>query len=48
VLSVTGLGESFEVARRRSLNAAGRIQFEGKQFRTDIGWREMARGAGAS
>ena len=48
VLSVTGFGESFEVARRRSLNAAGRIQFEGKQFRTDIGWREVTRGAGAS
>ena len=48
VLSVTGLGESFEEAQRRSLNAAARIDFEGKQFRTDIGWREIARGAGAS
>jgi phosphoribosylamine---glycine ligase len=48
VLGVTGLGESFEHAQRRSRDAAHRIEFEGKQFRSDIGWRELARGAGAS
>jgi len=48
VLSVTGIGESLEAAQRNSLEAARRIQFDGKQFRTDIGWREVARGAGAS
>ena len=48
VLGVTGLGESFEQAQRRSREAAERIEFEGKHFRSDIGWREIARGAGAS
>ncbi|HEY8174099.1 MAG TPA: phosphoribosylamine--glycine ligase [Gemmatimonadaceae bacterium] len=48
VLSVTGLGESFEQAQRRSREAAERIEFDGKHFRSDIGWREIARGAGAS
>jgi phosphoribosylamine--glycine ligase len=45
VLSVTGLGASFAEAQRRSLEAARRIEFEGKQYRSDIGWRELARGA---
>lgn len=48
VLSVTGVGSTFAEAQRRSLDAAGRIEFEGKQYRTDIGWRERARGAGTS
>ena len=47
VLAVTGLGGSFAEARGRSLAAANAIQFEGKQFRDDIGWRESARGARA-
>jgi phosphoribosylamine--glycine ligase len=54
VLAVTGLGESVEQARDRSQELAAAIQFDGKQYRTDIGWRELARrsevakGAGAS
>lgn len=48
VLAVTGLGESFSDAQRHSLEAARRIEFEGKQFRSDVGWRELARHAGAS
>jgi len=54
VLAVTGLGESVEQARERSQELAASIQFEGKQYRTDIGWRELARrtevakGAGTS
>jgi len=54
VLAVTGIGESIEQARDKSQELAGAIQFEGKQYRTDIGWRELARrsevakGAGAS
>jgi phosphoribosylamine--glycine ligase len=48
VLSVTGLGKSFAEAQRRSLDAARRIAFEGKQYRSDIGWREIERGAGAA
>ena len=43
VLAVTGIGNSIDVARARSLDAARRIAFAGKQFRTDIGWRELAR-----
>ncbi len=45
VLAVTGLGESFEIAHRRSSEAAAAVRFEGKQFRRDIGWRESARHA---
>jgi phosphoribosylamine--glycine ligase len=48
VLGVTGLGKTVEEAQSRSREAAKRIEFEGKQFRSDIGWREVARGAGAS
>jgi phosphoribosylamine--glycine ligase len=43
VLSVTGLGATFAEAQRVSAQAAERIQFEGKQYRRDIGWREAAR-----
>ena len=48
VLGVTGLGDSFEIAQRRSREAADRIDFDGRQYRGDIGWREMARSARAS
>ena len=48
VLGVTGLGATVAEAQRHSREAAVRIEFEGKQFRSDIGWRESARGAGAS
>jgi len=43
VLAVTGLGATFAEAQRVSAQAAERIQFEGKQYRRDIGWREAAR-----
>jgi len=43
VLAVTAVRETFGEARAASREAAGRISFEGKQFRTDIGWREAAR-----
>jgi phosphoribosylamine--glycine ligase len=43
VLSVTGLGATFAEAQRVSAQAAERIQFDGKQYRRDIGWREAAR-----
>jgi phosphoribosylamine---glycine ligase len=48
VLAVTGRGTTFEEAQRRSREAAARIEFAGKQYRDDIGWRESARGAGAT
>jgi phosphoribosylamine---glycine ligase len=43
VLAVTGLGRDIPEAAERSRAAAGRIQFEGRYFRSDIGWREMER-----
>lgn len=48
VLAVTGVGDRFADARRHSFEAAERIEFEGRQFRTDIGWRELARDAGTA
>jgi len=43
VLAVTGLGDSLDEAARKSLVGADAIEYEGKYFRTDIGWREFAR-----
>jgi phosphoribosylamine--glycine ligase len=43
VLAVTGMGSTLEAARAKSVAAAKRITFAGKQFRSDIGWRELAR-----
>jgi phosphoribosylamine--glycine ligase len=47
VLTVTGLGDSLEEAQRRSQEFATAVEFEGKQFRTDIGWRELSRSSRA-
>ena len=46
VLAVTGLGDSLGDASRKSLGGADAVSFEGKYFRTDIGWREFARDEG--
>lgn len=43
VLVVTGLGTTIDAAAKNSRAAAAAITFEGKQFRGDIGWREMGR-----
>jgi phosphoribosylamine--glycine ligase len=43
VLAVTGVGTSFDEAQRRSREYATRVEFHGRQFRSDIGWREIAR-----
>jgi phosphoribosylamine--glycine ligase len=43
VLAVTGTGADLAAAADRSRAAAERIEFEGRQFRRDIGWREMER-----
>ena len=48
VVTVTGLGPDIETAARRSRDAAGQVRFEGRQFRTDIGWRELDRVARAT
>jgi phosphoribosylamine---glycine ligase len=42
VLSVCAHGEDLEAARRLAYAEAGRISFEGKQLRTDIGARRKA------
>jgi phosphoribosylamine---glycine ligase len=46
VLSVVGLGRDLEEARNRSLAGAEAIDFTGKTFRGDIGWRAFAPGPG--
>jgi phosphoribosylamine---glycine ligase len=43
VLAVTGLGRDIREAAERSRDAADRITFDGRQFRRDIGWRELER-----
>lgn len=43
VLAVTGTGPTFAAAQAASREAAARIQFAGRQYRDDIGWREAAR-----
>ena len=48
VLAVTALGATIEDAQRASVELAESIDFAGKVFRRDIGWRELARRAGAS
>jgi phosphoribosylamine--glycine ligase len=43
VLNVTAVAGSFTQAQALSRETAGRIDFEGKVYRHDIGWREAAR-----
>jgi phosphoribosylamine-glycine ligase len=43
VMAVTGMGDTLGEAARHSLLGAEMVEFEGKYFRTDIGWREFAR-----
>jgi len=43
VLSVTAVAPTIEEAAQRSRIAADAVHFEGKQFRRDIGWRELSR-----
>ena len=47
VLAVSAVAPTVDEARELSLGYARRIQFAGRQLRTDIGWREVARQAGA-
>ena len=47
VLAVTGRATTFEEAQARSRRFAERVTFDGKQFRSDIGWRELARDTAA-
>ncbi|MGG4604392.1 phosphoribosylamine--glycine ligase [Paenalcaligenes sp. Me131] len=41
VLCVTALGDSIRRAQDKAYAAAAQIQFDGKQFRSDIGWRAI-------
>lgn len=45
VLAVTAVAPSLADAAAASRNAAEQVRFEGKQFRRDIGWRELERAA---
>ncbi|MGO3892326.1 MAG: phosphoribosylamine--glycine ligase [Paenalcaligenes sp.] len=41
VMCVTALGDSIRRAQDKAYAAAAQIQFDGKQFRSDIGWRAI-------
>jgi phosphoribosylamine--glycine ligase len=43
VMAATGLGPTLNHAASKSREAAKAIEFSGKQYRNDIGWREFAR-----
>jgi phosphoribosylamine---glycine ligase len=43
VMAVTGLGSDIPTAAERSREAAEKIRFDGRYFRSDIGWRETQR-----
>ena len=43
VLVVTAMGSTLMEAQRRSAEHAGLVQFAGRQYRRDIGWRDLAR-----
>lgn len=48
VLAVSAVAATIDEARDRSRRFAEQVEFDGKQLRTDIGWRESARRAPAS
>jgi len=48
VFAVTAVGPTLADTQRESARVASAIEFEGKQFRRDIGWRELERSAGAT
>jgi phosphoribosylamine--glycine ligase len=48
VLAVTAMAPTLRQAAERSRTAAAAIEFDGRQFRRDIGWRELERHAGTA
>jgi phosphoribosylamine--glycine ligase len=48
VFAVTAVASTLAEARRASVRVAESVRLEGKQLRTDIGWREQERSAGAT
>jgi phosphoribosylamine--glycine ligase len=45
VLAITAVDPDFETAAQRSASAAAAVEFDGRQYRRDIGWRELSRRA---
>jgi phosphoribosylamine--glycine ligase len=45
VLTITAVAETVAAAAERAGAFADEVAFSGKQFRRDIGWREVARNA---
>jgi phosphoribosylamine--glycine ligase len=43
VLTVSAAAPTIAEAQHRSCESARLVEFAGKQMRTDIGWREIAR-----
>ncbi|MGV3711166.1 MAG: phosphoribosylamine--glycine ligase [Gemmatimonas sp.] len=43
VLTLTAIAPTFAAAQNASRNAAAQVEFDGAQFRRDIGWREAGR-----
>jgi phosphoribosylamine--glycine ligase len=43
VLNVTAVASTFALAQAESREASAAIQFDGKVYRRDIGWREAVR-----
>ena len=41
VLCAVGLADTIRAAQKRAYSLVQAIQFEGAQFRTDIGWRAL-------
>ena len=48
VLAVTAVAPTLAEAQQRSLEHAQSVRLDGKQLRTDIGWRDLRRHARAS
>jgi phosphoribosylamine--glycine ligase len=48
VVAVTAIAADIRAAQQASATAAAQVKFEGAQFRRDIGWRELSRGAARS
>jgi len=46
VLAITALGGSLAAAQKLSASHASRVEFAGRQYRGDIGWRDLARQSG--
>jgi phosphoribosylamine--glycine ligase len=43
VLAVTALGATLAAAQQLSASHASHVEFDGRQYRRDIGWRDLAR-----